>query len=118
LQWARRLPPPPARPSSRPRVQAIPTAYPLRTGLAATARTVTIEVDAYARQIARRVRVANRLSSLLEHLKEVGRLSLAIVLAGSPLFAAAVPRGCTGSTSLGSFHLTVTPPGKAAPLPV
>lgn len=38
----------------------------------------------------------------------------------TPLAAAfaSAPRGCTGSVSLGSFKLTVTPPSKGQPLPV
>jgi hypothetical protein len=46
----------------------------------------------------------------------VVRFSLALLLL-SPAIPAALPRGCTGSTSLGTFHLTVAPT-KGAPLPL
>jgi hypothetical protein len=47
----------------------------------------------------------------------VDRLSLVLLLSLAPVFAA-VPRACTGSASLGSFRLTVTPASKGAPLAV
>src|SRR5580658_8525386 len=40
-----------------------------------------------------------------------------VFLPFAPAFAAA-PRGCTGSVSLGTFKLSVSPPGKGDPLPV
>ncbi len=43
---------------------------------------------------------------------------LAVCLALLPPGLAAVPRGCTGSVSLGTFHLSVNPASKGAPLPV
>lgn len=48
----------------------------------------------------------------------MGRLSIAFVVALLPAAAATLPRGCTGSTPLGTFHLTVTPPGKGAALDI
>ena len=61
--------------------------------------------------------VTNRLFSGLEHLRRVIRIPIAVLALFTPAMAA-VPLGCTGSTSLGTFQLLVRPFSRGSQLPL
>ena len=61
--------------------------------------------------------VTNRLFSGLAHLRRVIRILIAVLTLVTPAMAA-VPLGCTGSTSLGTFQLLVRPFSRGSQLPL